>query len=77
MFDLDFYIAVDGFFTYHMKIKQIPLKFLPKRGNRTTVADMLRKTEEEHHIRYTNAYFNYYMKKYFEYFNINFEPCHT
>ena len=76
MFDLNFYYAIFGYFTYHMKIKQTPTEVLPKKGNRSTIAKMLAKSEDEHRIHYKNAYFNYYMKKYFEYFNINFEPCH-
>ena len=73
MFDLNFHKSVGGFSKYHTSIKQEPKKVVaPGYGNNKVFAERVDASEEKHHIRHTDVFFNYYMKKWFDYFEINF-----
>ncbi len=72
MFDLAFYKLVIGFCAYVTAMKQNPKNFLPMYGDTKKFLQHLNKVEEQYHVRDSNLFMNYYMKKYFEYFNL----CH-
>ena len=72
MFDHAFYKLVIGFCDYVTAMKQNPEIFIPMFGNRELCFQHLNTIEDQFHVRISNFYMNYYMKKYFEYFNL----CH-
>jgi hypothetical protein len=72
MFDLAFYKLVIGFCAYVTAMKQNPKSFIPMYGDKEISLQHLNTIEDQFHVRISNLYMNYYMKKYFEYFNL----CH-
>jgi hypothetical protein len=71
MFDLNSHKTAGGFIKYHTAIKQEPKKVvIPGHGNIRVYTEMVDAVEKKHHIWYTDV--NYYMKKLFDYFEINF-----
>jgi hypothetical protein len=74
MFDLMFHSAVAGFINYHTAIKQDPKKVVRpgSSGNTKLFTEMVQSVAQEHHLSFTDVFFNYYMKMLFDYFKINF-----
>ena len=73
MFDLNFYLSVLGYTLYHKLLRQDPNKILSKRkGTNRTMLDYVLEVEEKLSIAFKCNFFNYYMKMYFKYFNLNY-----
>ena len=73
MFDLNFYLSVLGYTLYHKLLRQDPNKILSKRkGTNRTMLDYVLEVEKKLSIAFKCNFFNYYMKMYFKYFNLNY-----
>lgn len=72
MFDLAFYASVGGFLVYHFGLKQNPNSILPSLMGNQAAYEYLSNVETQKNIKGASVYFNYYMKKYYEYFKLTF-----
>jgi hypothetical protein len=73
MFDmLSFYNYVLGMTKYYRLLFQDPNKIIPRHGSMKTIQDHVKDIERELSAVLRCCFFNYYMKKYFAYFNLKY-----
>ena len=72
MFDHKFHRAIKGYVSLNNTMKQNPSKVIPcTKIGRNQINKIIEKiTEEEYHTSLVNIDFNYYMKNYFEYYQM-------
>jgi hypothetical protein len=72
MFHLEFYNCVLGITKYYRLIFENPAKVVPRHGSEKTIREHLLDIEKELGKAFRCCYFNYYIKKYFQYFNLKY-----